>query len=129
MDVRNHYSRTARWLHWAMAAMILSMIFVGVAMVASLVLRPLLLDIHRPLGLLVLVLAVLRLWHRRRHPPPALPADLPAPQAFAARASHGLLYALMFAPAGHADGRRGRRCDGRSRRPPRRSASSFRRAD
>ena len=97
MDTRNHYTRTARWLHWAMAAMILSMIFVGVAMVALLELRPLLLDIHRPLGLLVLALAVLRLWHRRRHPPPALPADLPAPQAFAARTSHGLLYALMFA--------------------------------
>ena len=43
------------------------------------------------------VLAVLRLWHRRRNPPPPLPAGLPALQAFAARASHGLLYALMFA--------------------------------
>lgn len=97
MDARTHFTRTARWLHWSMAAMILAMLFVGVGMVASLELRPWLLDLHRPLGLLVLLLAVLRLWHRRRNPPPALPGDLPAPQAFAARASHVLLYALMFA--------------------------------
>ena len=97
MEATTRYTRTARWLHWAMAAMILAMLFVGVCMVASLEHRPWLVDLHRPLGLLVLVLAVLRLWHRRRHPPPPLPDDLPALQAFAARASHGLLYALMFA--------------------------------
>lgn len=97
MTTNTHFDRTARWLHWAMAAMILAMIFVGVGMVASLELRPWLIDLHRPLGLLVLVLALLRLWHRRRHPPPALPESLPPLQAWAARASHGLLYALMFA--------------------------------
>lgn len=97
MDAKTHYTRTARVLHGAMAVMILAMLFVGVAMVASLEHRPWLLELHRPLGLLVLVLAGLRLWHRRRNPPPPLPHDLPALQAFAARASHGLLYALMFA--------------------------------
>ena len=96
MDANTHFTRTARWLHWSMAAMILAMLFIGVGMVASLELRPWLVDIHRPLGLLVLVLAVLRLWHRRRNPAPPLPGDLPAAQAFAARASHWLLYALMF---------------------------------
>lgn len=96
-EASTHFTRTARWLHWAMAAMVLAMLFIGVGMVVSLELRPWLLDIHRPLGLLVLLLAVLRLWHRRRNPPPPLPADLPALQAFAARASHWLLYALMFA--------------------------------
>lgn len=92
-----HFTRTARWLHWSMAAMILAMLFIGVAMVTSLELRPLLLDIHRPLGLLVLLLALLRLRHRRRNPPPALPADLPRLQARIAGASHVALYALMFA--------------------------------
>lgn len=96
-DPRTHFSRTARWLHWSMAAMILSMLFIGVALVASLELRPWLIDVHRPLGLLILVLAVLRLWHRRRSPAPPLPASLPALQAWIAGASHAALYALMFA--------------------------------
>lgn len=95
--MKTHYDRTARWLHWAMAAMILAMIFIGVGMVASLESRPWLIDLHRPLGLLVLVLAVLRLWHRWRHPPPALPDSMPALQARVARASHYFLYAMMFA--------------------------------
>ena len=53
MTTNTHFDRTARWLHWAMAAMILAMIFVGVGMVASLELRPWLIDLHHPLGLLV----------------------------------------------------------------------------
>ena len=97
MATGTHYDRTARALHWAMAAMILAMIFIGVGMVASLELRPWLLGLHRPLGLLVLVLAIWRLWHRRRNPPPPLPDSVPALQARIARASHVLLYALMFA--------------------------------
>ncbi|WP_290888741.1 cytochrome b [Arenimonas sp.] len=97
MSTKTHYDRTARWLHWAMAAMILAMIFIGVGMVASLEARPWLLALHRPLGLLVLVLAAWRLWHRWRHPAPALPDSVPALQARVARASHVLLYTLMFA--------------------------------
>ena len=54
-EERTYFTRTARWLHWSMAAMILAMLFIGVAMVASLELRPWLLDLHRPLGLLVLM--------------------------------------------------------------------------
>jgi cytochrome b561 len=94
---RTHFTRTARWLHWSMAAMILAMLFIGVAMVTSLELRPLLLDIHRPLGLLILLLALVRLRHRRKNPPPALPGDLPRLQERIAGASHIALYALMFA--------------------------------
>lgn len=97
MSTKTHYDRTARWLHWAMAAMILAMIFIGVGMVASLESRPWLIELHRPLGLLVLVLATWRLWHRRRHRPPPLPDTVPPLQARVARASHVLLYALMFA--------------------------------
>lgn len=87
----------ARTLHWTMAAMIVAMLFVGVAMVASLSARPWLLDLHRPLGIAILVLALLRLAHRLRRTPPALPGSLPPWQRFAARASHWLLYALMLA--------------------------------
>lgn len=92
-----HFNRTARWLHWSMAAMISAMLFIGAGMVSSLTLRPLLIDIHRPLGLLILLLALLRLRHRYRHPPPPLPDGLPPAQVLAARLSHVALYALMLA--------------------------------
>ena len=92
-----HFNLLARVLHWSMAVMILAMLFIGVTMVASLHLRPLLIDLHRPLGVAIAVLALLRLYNRLRHRPPPLPADLPAWQARAARLSHGLLYALMLA--------------------------------
>lgn len=87
----------ARLLHWLMAALLLAQLLIGVAMMASLTLRPPLIAAHRPLGLALLGLVLVRLWVRRRHPPPALPADLPRWQAIAAHASHLLLYALMLA--------------------------------
>lgn len=92
-----HFNLLARVLHWGMALLILAMLFIGVAMVASVHLRPGLINLHRPLGILIFVLVLLRLYNRLRHRPPPLPADLPALQAWAATASHWLLYALMLA--------------------------------
>ena len=92
------FALPARILHWLMAAMILSMLFIGIGMVASVSERhDWLVGIHKPLGIAILVLAVVRLAVRLRHPPPPLPADLPALQKLAAHASHWLLYALMIA--------------------------------
>lgn len=93
----SHFNLLARVLHWSMAMLILAMLFIGVTMVASVHLRPGLINLHRPLGILILVLALLHLYNRLRHKPPPLPADLPAWQAWAATASHWLLYALMLA--------------------------------
>lgn len=88
----------ARVLHWLMAAMVLSMLFVGVGMVASVSARhSWLLALHKPLGAAILVLAVLRLMLRLWRKPPPLPNDLPALQRIAAQASHWLLYALIVA--------------------------------
>lgn len=56
----------ARLLHWSMAALILTMLFIGVAMVSSVSLRPALLELHRPIGIASLLLAVVRLLHRLR---------------------------------------------------------------
>jgi cytochrome b561 len=91
------FNRPARLLHWTMAVLILAMLLIGVAMVASLADYHVLVALHRPLGLLILLLAVVRLANRWRHPPPPLPADLPAWQTRAAHASHLLLYGLMLA--------------------------------
>ncbi len=88
----------ARLLHWAMAVMILAMLFIGAGMVATVSEKhSLLLALHRPLGIAILLLAVLRLAVRLRHPPPPLPHDLPAWQRHAAKASHWLLYGAMIA--------------------------------
>lgn len=92
-----HFNALARWLHWSMAVLVLAMLFVGIGMVASMTLRPMLLDLHRPIGIAILLLALVRIINRLRSPPPALPADLPQWQVSAARASHWLLYALLFA--------------------------------
>jgi len=92
------FTRTARVLHWLMAVMVVAMLFIGVGMVASVSERhEWLLRIHKPLGIAILLLAVVRLGVRLRHPPPPLPADLPAVQKLAAFASHWLLYFLMLA--------------------------------
>lgn len=88
----------ARVLHWLLAAMILTMLFVGIGMVASVSARHAwLVNFHKPLGIAILLLVIVRVVVRWRNPPPALPADLPVLQKLAAHASHWLLYLLMLA--------------------------------
>jgi cytochrome b561 len=88
----------SRLLHWLMAAMILAMLFIGIGMAATVSQRyELLVSIHRPLGIAILILAVVRLVNRRLNPPPALPDTVPSVQRLAAKASHILLYVLMVA--------------------------------
>ncbi len=87
----------SRILHWTMAALILAMLFIGVAMVASLSSYHRLVSIHRPLGFLILILAVIRLANRSWRGAPPLPPEMPPPLRIAAHASHWLLYALMLA--------------------------------
>ncbi len=97
MTHSTRFGRPARLLHWSMALLILAMLFIGVAMVTSLADYGTLVALHRPLGLLILLLAVLRLANRWHRPPPPLPADLPPWQRRAAHASHVALYGLMLA--------------------------------
>ena len=58
---RRQFTAFSRLLHWAMAAMVLTMLGIGVAMVASLADYHVLVSIHRPLGIAILVLVVVRL--------------------------------------------------------------------
>ncbi|MGR3908702.1 cytochrome b [Burkholderia sp. SR8] len=92
------FSLPARVLHWVMAAMVLTMLFVGVGMVASVSRRhDFLVALHKPIGIAVLVLVCVRIVVRLSSKPPALPEDLPGWQKVAAYGSHLLLYALMLA--------------------------------
>ncbi|MGD0490315.1 MAG: cytochrome b [Steroidobacteraceae bacterium] len=96
-SARRTFTAGSRVLHWAMAVMILAMLFIGVGMAATVSDRyAFLVSIHKPLGIAILVLAVLRALNRLFNPPPPLPDDLPAWQQRAATGSHHLLYGLMF---------------------------------
>ena len=95
---RENFSPLARLLHWTMAPLILAMLFVGVGMVATVSrAHSTLIAIHKPLGIALLVLVVIRACVRLKRGSPPLPDDIPAPQQIVAKLSHLALYALMTA--------------------------------
>jgi cytochrome b561 len=97
MSTQARFPAVSRLLHWLMALMIVAMLFIGVGMAASLSPRyELLVSIHRPLGIAIFVLCLARIVNRFINPPPELPDTIPSLQRFAAKASHIVLYALMF---------------------------------
>ncbi len=97
MTDTGQFTLFSRILHWTMAAMILTMLFIGVAMVASLADYHLLVSIHRPLGIAILVLVIIRYVNRKLNSPPEFIATMPREERIAAHASEMLMYAMMFA--------------------------------
>lgn len=95
---RTHFSPLARLLHWTMAPLIIAMLFIGVGMVATVSrAHNTLIAIHKPLGIALLLLVVLRVGVRLTRGSPPLPDAMPTLQRFAAKASHLVLYVLMAA--------------------------------
>lgn len=93
-----YFHPALRVLHWLMAAAILSMLFIGVAMVSTVSsLHSLLVPIHKPLRVMILLLVIVRLWVRFTTPTPSLPATIPAWQRGIAHLSHWVLYLMMLA--------------------------------
>jgi cytochrome b561 len=92
----SQFTMLSRLLHWLMAAMVLTMLFIGVAMVASLADYHVLVSIHRPLGIAILVLVVVRFVNRLLNPPPPFPATMGRAERLAATASEYTMYGLMF---------------------------------
>jgi cytochrome b561 len=94
---RQRFNPLQRLLHWLMAVCILTMLFIGVGMVSTIKPKYLtLVSIHKPLGIAILVLALIRLAVRLRYGAPSLPADLPGPMRLAAHLSHYAFYVLMI---------------------------------
>jgi cytochrome b561 len=98
MSKAESYTRTAIWLHWLLALMIVGAFAVGLYM-TSLPMSPQRLQLynwHKWAGVVILALSAARLLWRLTHRPPA---DLPMPawQQRSAHAAHGLLYVLFFA--------------------------------
>jgi cytochrome b561 len=95
---RAYFNVPQRVLHWLMAVCIIAMLFIGIGMVSTV--RPdhlVLVSLHKPLGIAILILALVRVAVRLVSGTPDLPADLPAPMKLAASLSHYALYALMIA--------------------------------
>jgi cytochrome b561 len=93
---RRQFTALSRLLHWTMAAMVLTMLGIGVAMVASLADYHVLVSIHRPLGIAILILVVVRFVNRLLNPPPPFPATMSRAERLAATASEYTMYGLMF---------------------------------
>ena len=91
------FTVVSRLLHWTMAAMVLTMLCIGVTMVVSLANYHVLVSIHRPLGIAILILVVVRFVNRLLNPPPPFPATMSRAEGLAATASELTMYGLMFA--------------------------------
>jgi cytochrome b561 len=78
--------------------LVLTMIPAGITMVniGPGTVQNTLFDLHRSIGVLLVPVILLRLAYRLGHPPPPLPADIPAVQQFAASFVHVALYALLI---------------------------------
>ena len=93
---RRQFTALSRLLHWTMAVMVLTMLCIGVAMVASLANYHTLVAIHRPLGIAILILVVVRFVNRQLSRLPPFPATMSRAERMAARASELTMYGLMF---------------------------------
>ena len=97
----DRYSRTARLLHWLSAAIILLLVIPMGLWLAyfrpeSEPLKMRLYNLHESFGMLILLLALMRLAYRLIRPAPSWPADTPLAVIRLARISHASLYALLI---------------------------------
>jgi cytochrome b561 len=94
------YRRIAMLLHWTIAGAILFMFWLGPYMAGLPETDPIqfpLFQLHKSIGLTILVLTFVRTVWRFSNLVPALPGHLPHWERMAARAVHHGLYALMIA--------------------------------
>ena len=97
MIQRSTYSKTAIWLHWIIALLIIANI--GLAELTEDMTREArgtYMDFHKAFGITILFLSLGRLIWRMGHKPPALPTSMPGWQIMASKVSHFLFYALMI---------------------------------
>ena len=85
-------------VHWLMALLVVVQVIAGVTMVRAGkgLLQNVLYDLHKSIGVTLLLLLLFRLIWRVRHPWPALPSSMARSQILLARANHVLLYAMLI---------------------------------
>jgi cytochrome b561 len=92
---QKQFTALMRLFHWLTAALVLTMLGIGVAMVASLADYHRLVSIHRPLGILILIVVVIRFVNRHYSTLPPFPATMSHRERSVASASELFLYALL----------------------------------
>lgn len=97
-DAAQRYSTVAIVLHWAIAALIVTNIVIGLRFddVHGLA-KFSLLQWHKSFGITVLILSLCRLGWRLAHPPPPYPPQMLAWEKAAASTVHWAFYALLLA--------------------------------
>lgn len=92
----DRYSRVAIAFHWAIAALIVFNLWLGLGH-DSLPREWNVMPAHKAVGITILALTVARIVWRLTHPAPPPPADIQPWERIAARASHIALYGFMLA--------------------------------
>jgi cytochrome b561 len=92
------YPSSSKWLHWAVAACVLTTIPAALVMdrIGEGPLQDALFNLHKSLGVLILILMVLRLINRFIVGAPAPDPEIARWQRAASSAVHGLLYLLLL---------------------------------
>lgn len=90
------FTLPSRLLHWGMAIMVVAQLFIAATMLASLAYYPLLLTIHKPLGIAILVFVVIRIVNRLRHQPPPFLSTMRPLERLVSTWSERLMYALLL---------------------------------
>ncbi len=100
MAAQDTYTRTARWLHWIIAGLIVTMLAYGFLMVEipkeNTSLRVLVFNGHKTVGMLILVLSLARIFWRLGHKPPPLPPGIKLWQHRASKFVHLFFYVFMI---------------------------------
>jgi len=91
----DRYSRGAIAFHWAIAALVLVNLFIGLFH-ESLLEGVRAMPTHKAIGVTVLVLSVARLGWRLTHRPPDFPEHMPGWEKALAKGVHWLFYALLI---------------------------------
>ena len=98
----DRYTAVAVALHWLIGIAVIGMLASGLVMVRLIHEKATqaqgfrLFQLHKSIGITILILAVLRLLWRLAHPAPPPPAGMPAWEHRAASATHVLLYGFII---------------------------------
>lgn len=92
------YDGVAKTLHWLIVALLIAQFAIAWTMpdINPRTVPGTLVNLHFAIGVTILALAILRVLWRFGHPVPLLRDNVPAWQHWTARATHWLLYLLLF---------------------------------
>ncbi len=97
MSTSARYSKIALLLHWLIALMIIGLIIFGLLMTnPDMPNRFVMYQLHKSMGISVLILSCLRMLWRFTHKPPALPEGMKGWEIFAAKSTHIAFYVIMI---------------------------------